>query len=267
VSPDASATEAPDAAVPAPDTDAGSPDAQLPDPERPAGCVGAGGFPQPDADDGYGPLEGLRDQALRNALFERVRDHSWLDYNDARRAIFHPETGVDVHDGEVECVYTGRVIPAENATRNGFNVEHSWPVSDMTVSWPGESDLHHLFASDGDANLRRSSYPYAFTDCEEKGTCMWSLGGSKLGLRAGGSDRVFEVRPERRGDIARAHFYFSVRYETPIDELEEQVLRCWNWTDPPDELERERNARVEAIQLNRNPFVDRPEFVEAIADF
>ena len=97
---------------------------------------------------------------------------------------------------------------------------------------------------------------------------------------------VFDVRPERRGDIARSHFYMVLRYkyssEVPIDDnsnqlgcdsdgcirdSEEEVLRQWNIEDPVDEREIERNERIFEIQGNRNPFVDRPDFISKISDF
>ena len=78
---------------------------------------------------------------------------------------------------------------------------------------------------------------------------------------------MFDVRPERRGDIARAHFYFSVRYLKPISSVEEPTLREWNKSDPPDERERARNDAIEALQRNRNPFIDRPDLVDQIDDF
>ncbi|MFZ5949748.1 MAG: endonuclease, partial [Candidatus Rifleibacteriota bacterium] len=37
--------------------------------------------------------------------------------------------------------------------------------------------------------------------------------------------------------------------------------------DPVDEEEKARNDRIENIQHNRNPFVDRPDFVDQISDF
>ena len=78
---------------------------------------------------------------------------------------------------------------------------------------------------------------------------------------------ILEVRPETRGEIARAHFYFSVRYGLEIPALEERFLRSWNYEDQPDRRERERNDAIEDLQSNRNPFVDRPDFVDRIQDF
>ena len=78
---------------------------------------------------------------------------------------------------------------------------------------------------------------------------------------------IFEVRPKFRGDIARAHFYFAVRYNQPIPQDEENILRAWHHEDPVDARERKRNNEIEKVQLNRNCFVDRPDFVDLIADF
>ncbi len=255
--PDAGAIE--DAAV------AGADSGMLP--AAPEGCALAGGFPVPAGADPWSGLNGLKDQALRDALYQRIKDHTALTYNDARRAMLSPDGGIDVHGGKIECVYTGRLVDAVGATSNGINVEHSWPQNEGAQTLPAESDLHHLFPADSEANLRRGSLPFTFTDCDQTASCLWSLAGSKIGPITGGSLRVFEDRPETRGDLARAHFYFAVRYQMSIDAYEEQALRCWNWADPPDALERARNDAIEAIQHNRNPFVDRPDLVQAIADF
>lgn len=266
-SPVDASTENPDDAGEAPDAsglpDAGEQDGGAIDA---GGCQGAGGYPAVDPAHAYSELETLRDQPLLDALHDRTKDHVYLSYNDARRAI---RDTIDNHDGQLECIYTGVTLPAATAFTSGMNVEHTWPKSEMGESLAvGESDMHHLFPSTNDANLRRSSWPFADLDCDARGDCPWSVGGSSSDYAPGSENEwVFEVRPESRGDVARAHFYFSVRYGLPVDAAEEQVLRCWSWSDPPDAEERARNGRVEEVQTRRNPFVDRPDFVERIADF
>ena len=130
---------------------------------------------------------------------------------------------------------------------------------------PARSDLHHLFPADSAANTQRSNLPYGETTCLGLG-CPWSEGGSERGLRADGT-RAFEVRPAFRGDVARAQFYFAVRYSMTIDPAVEATLRAWHAEDPVDLRERQRNERIRIYQDNRNPFVDRPELVDAITDF
>lgn len=91
----------------------------------------------------------------------------------------------------------------------------------------------------------------------------------------------WEPRPEVRGDVARALFYMAVRYEDEDLDLEltedargqqdkaplhgvASTLMRWHEQDPTDDAERLRNDRVEELQGNRNPFIDRPEFVARI---
>ncbi|MBC8283292.1 MAG: endonuclease [Nitrospinae bacterium] len=70
-----------------------------------------------------------------------------------------------------------------------------------------------------------------------------------------------------RGDMARAYLYMSYQYKISLQEVREDSLREWHFKDPPDDWEIKRNDRIEAIQGNRNPFIDHPEWVERVADF
>jgi deoxyribonuclease-1 len=217
----------------------------------------------------YTDIEHLRDDALKSALYDLVKNHTALSYDGAREAIFTVAGGgVDVVGGQIECIYTGQKVQADGTTApGGFNTEHSWPKSEGADTAPAQSDLNHLFPTDASANSYRGNLPYGNTGCAASGSCSWSVGGSMIGEVLGGSGKVFQVRPERRGDIARAHFYFAVRYQMAIPWLEETWLRAWNYADPPDTRERDRADAIQGLQSKRNPFVDRPDFVEYIADF
>ncbi|RAL23868.1 hypothetical protein DL240_06885 [Lujinxingia litoralis] len=278
-------TDTPDADADAdePDADADEPDADEPDadadqpdtdPDEPWSCA-----PDLNLDDArYNDLNDLSDQALIDALFQKVDDHTWYDYQNARNFMYDPEGGIDVQaDGLLHCPYTGTTATPGYAVINGvtepdrtpddFNTEHSWPRSDGANVDPAEGDIHHLFPTDSRSNSYRGNFEFGNTDCSGS-SCTWDSGvGTKLGTSNDGRGRVFEVRMQNRGDMARAHFYFSVRYGLSIDSQEEAVLRQWNCQDPPDDWERLRNDRVEVVQNNRNPFVDRPDFVDQIADF
>ncbi len=230
----------------------------------------------------YTQYENLRDDALAQALYNEIKGGKPLGYNKGARDVMFSE--LDNIDGKVECYYSGRTISnpsgSKDAYNKGFNTEHSWPQSQFGKSEPMRSDLHHLFPTVVGVNGARSSYDFGNVSSSGKTFCGPSGSGcSKLGTGTTGG-RVFEVRPERRGDIARAHFYMAIRYYNRIDDngshgdgsikdKEEAVLRKWHKEDPVDEREMRRNNLIEKHQGkgNRNPFIDRPDFVDFISDF
>lgn len=233
-------------------------------------------IPGPDGGDLYDGLEGLRDGALKRALYDRVKGHRALGYDRARTFLI--KTAVLSPNSLLECVYTGRTTrPDGTFTPGDFNTEHSWPQSMGADSEPAKSDLHHLFPVDGRTNSARSNYPYGDVTCIEHDAgapsdtdappaCSFQQGGSALGRTTDGAI-AFEVRPQKRGDIARAQFYFAIRYQKAILPRVEPTLKQWHREDPVDDAERFKNEGVAREQRNRNPFVDHPEYVDAIADF
>jgi hypothetical protein len=236
---DASAPAGPDAASPTWDAGISGRDAEASaadgavEAEADAAAQPAdAGAPGPDAGPRpYEDLESLRDEALKAALYDLVKGHTALDYDDGSKVVMTDPGGFDVIDGKVECIYSGQQFdPSQRDVEGGFNMEHSWPKSDGAGSMPAESDLNHLFPAERDINGARSNYPFGDTDC----TQPLPVPGRRLEarLRPGTtSTRVFQVRPERQGDIARAHFYFAVRYQMYIPNSEEAALRRWNAAD------------------------------------
>lgn len=204
----------------------------------------------------YRSCRGKEGGSLRGMLQSQVSKMKGVDYGKARELIM---LKIDNHGGNVECVYTGKVTKVKDKmpSSNSLNIEHTWPQS-MGAVGPAKSDLHHLFPTDSKANSYRSSLPFGV--CDDK-YIKFDVGGS----RCDGS--VFEVRKQHRGNVARAMFYFAVRYNKSIDAKEEAVLRQWHKDDPVDPCERARNDAIEAIQKNRNPFIDHPEYVDQITNF
>jgi len=160
-----------------------------------------------------------------------------------------------------------------------YNREHSWPKSTFggsESSDPG-SDGHHIFATDGYVNGKRSNYPYG-----EVGSVSWEsqnhslLGNSTNSL--GYSGTVFEPIDCYKGDIARMHFYMAVRYYgdslftdcdwatagAKLKPWYDDMLREWAELDPVSAKELARNDAVAAHQGNRNPFIDYPELIDLI---
>lgn len=208
---------------------------------------------QAKGNDLYDPCNGLEDESLKRALLKLVDNHVSVGYQRAQDLIF---SDIDNHGGFVECVYTGRKLEtAGEPNASNMNLEHTWPQSLGAVGI-AKCDLHHLFPTDSRANGIRGNHPFGYVSHED-----WGQGGSKS------DGDVFEVRPEQRGDTARGMFYFSIRYNKRIDPKQEEVLKRWHKEDPVDADEKKRNDRIQNFQNNRNPFVDKPEFVNKISDF
>jgi endonuclease I len=144
-----------------------------------------------------------------------------------------------------------------------YNCEHSVPQSWFAKKEPMRGDLHHLFACESGCNSFRGNHAYwDFPDFEEAIR-------SDCGRRE--ENRFEPSSPAGKGVVARATFYFLLRYPGEIaaagGELDVErlpVLLAWNRQSPPGEYERHRNQAIFEIQGNRNPLIDHPEWAERI---
>ena len=219
----------------------------------------------PTCDSFYQNARRLRDLALKKKLHDLSGlNYDKYGYSDAREKIF---LEIDNIKGKVRGVYTGRWVTLKNGKipkSNDMNIEHTWPRSNGAVG-RAESDMYHLFPTDSRTNSARGSYPFGLvvTSPVIFGTSTYF---SRRG-RDSANNIVFEVALQHRGNVARAMFYFSIRYSKKINDTEEQVLRKWNQEDPIDQNEILRAGRIRKLQKNRNPFIDCPQFVGQIKDF
>jgi endonuclease I len=236
----------------------------------------------------YATAEGLTGDALRLALHQIIDGHSAQSYDFAWTAF---ATTDDKPNGKVWDIYSdvpGGTPPYEytfgvdeggtgGAEGNGYTREHSWPRS-----WfggevaPMNSDLFALYPCDAHVNGNRGSYPYG-----EVASPTWtSLNGSRRGncSSPGYSGIVFEPIDAFKGDIARSYFYMATRYYTedaawPGSDMTDgadllpwavDLLLAWHDADPVSAKEYGRNGTIFGFQLNRNPFVDHPEWAELV---
>lgn len=202
-------------------------------------------------------------------------EHRSIGYGGARKVLMgqlHLKNDAgrySVKDVYCEKVFTGvdNVGPGRVPSSNLLNTEHTWPQSRFNGSMGKDvqkSDLHHLFPTDSEMNSARSSFKFGDVEVPLKALKCPTV---KLGTARGSSHEIFEPPVAHKGNVARALFYFSVRYRLPIDPKEEAFLRAWHRLDPVDASERERNDGIFKIQGNRNPFIDHPELESAISDF
>lgn len=199
-------------------------------------------------------------ESVKNNLrLELIKAHRPLTYQQANDILF---TKLDNHSGVICSVYNQKnclttfIVPSPKI----MNIEHTWPQSNG-ANGDAKSDLHHIFISDSPTNSVRSSLPFCDVVIQK-----WTNGESKRGAGKYG-EHCFEPPVNHKGNVARAMFYFAIRYQKEIDQEQEFYFRLWNKNDPVDENERQRNIEIMKFQGNTNPFIDRPELIDTISDF
>ncbi len=204
-----------------------------------------------------------------------------LGYNAARSFLFGHFYLIKVDAGnygitEMYCnrVYQtsdfgdgGRPGPGITPDSTVINTEHTWPQSRFTGRYPKDlqkADLHHLFPTDSRMNSIRGNTIFGEVS-KDVGTLVCNA--SRFGTGTAGSREIFEPADNHKGRVARALFYFSVRYDLAITQEEEVVLKKWNQEHPVDAQEITRNEEIYKRQGNRNPFIDYPQLAQKISDF
>ncbi|GAA2661931.1 endonuclease I family protein [Streptomyces vastus] len=212
--------------------------------------------------------------ALKDALHTIISDQTRISYSAVWNAL--KATDQDPNNGNnVILLYSGtsRSKSLNGGNTGNWNREHVWAQShgDFGTSAGPGTDLHHLRPEDVQINSIRGNKDF-------------DNGGSAVSGAAGNytDSNSFEPRDAVKGDVARMILYMAVRYEgddswadlEPNDSVSNgsspyhgrlSVLKQWNAEDPPSAFEENRNEIIyDTYQHNRNPFIDHPEWVEAI---
>jgi endonuclease I len=223
----------------------------------------------------YDGTTGLTGQDLKLKLHDIIKDHVEYSYDDLRDFILRKTDEDPNNSNNVMLFYTGRsqAKTTFGGGANDWNREHVWAKShgDFGTTPPAGTDAHHMKPTDASVNSTR-------------GNLDFDMGGNPVSEAPGcyvDSDS-FEPRDAVKGDVARIIFYMATRYEGGSGEPDLEVvdrvntspspehgklsvLLQWNQLDPPDDFERNRNDVIYYdYQHNRNPFIDHPEFVDAI---
>ncbi|MGD1845761.1 MAG: endonuclease [Salibacteraceae bacterium] len=215
----------------------------------------------------YAPTNDLEEEALKSALKTLLaNNYNSLGYNSARDEMYmvidnKRVNGQGTAQNQFESVYIGATlngyVSRSNAQNQGYNTEHTFPQGFFSSNEPERSDIHHLFITNGVANSTRGNDPFGIVT-----TPGWSQGGSKQG---GGT---FEPRDAQKGPSARAMMYFVTRYQDYANHFapQENILRQWHADFPPNDIQRQRNEDIFAVQNNRNPYIDYPQLVDRITN-
>ena len=236
----------------------------------------------------YDDAEGLYDEELRTALYDIISPHIVRSYSSLWTYFFdtdRKENGYvwdmysDVPGGEPAYNYTFFDDQCGIYSGEGscYNREHSFPKSWFGDQSPMNTDLYHLYPTDGYTNGQRGNYPFGETENPN-----WtSTNGSKRGSCSypGYTGTIFEPIDEYKGDFARTYFYMITRYKYNVSSWNSPMLQGdgfsewalsllldWHTDDPVSEKEINRNNEVYVIQVNRNPFIDHSEYVSDIWD-
>lgn len=233
----------------------------------------AGGDPGTPGTGYYADAEGLTGVALKQALHNIIDDHQEISYANAWEALRNTDEDPN-NPNNVLLLYTGKSISKydNGGLVDEWNREHVWPQSkgDFGTTMGTGTDLHALRPTDVTVNSSRQNL-----DFDNGGSIHPEAPNT---FYDGDS---WEPRDEVKGDIARMVFYMAVRYEGDAGEVDLEVLdqvevngpylgklstlKEWHEQDPVDAFERNRNEIVfGSYQGNRNPFIDNPEYVEAI---
>jgi endonuclease I len=214
-----------------------------------------------------------------------------VPYTDSNPPTYDLRTELQITDADLNdptklrVVYNNGVAITKNTVGsipgwdggNTWNREHSWPQSrgvDGEGS-PDGSDMHHVFASKMTDNSTRGNLNFSGT---------YGVGANGTGGRGLiESNTKYYPGDADAGLIARAQFYMAVRYDGTDSGTEDLELASgnpadngttlgdldrlieWHFAKVPDTYELKRNDLIyDSYQHNRNPFIDRPEFVWSI---
>lgn len=243
----------------------------------------------------YNNIGNLSGAALKTALFNKISGHTVISYS----ALYTNFANSDkTYDNKVWDIYSTSIEgpfatysyvygsgTCGNYANEGdcYNREHSFPQSWFASASPMQSDMFHLYPTDGKVNGMRDNNAFS-----EVAVPNWT---SQIGAKRGNSSFsgfsgvAFEPIDEYKGDLARSYFYMATRYENLIagwqnngnandvlagnsfpayDAWYIALLVKWHNQDPPSTKEINRNNSIYSAQNNRNPFIDSPQYVNRI---
>lgn len=236
-----------------------------------------------------------------NELLGQVHDlittthKKYTSYDDCKNPTYVKKTDPGTGGALMEFYARANLSSSWQGGASGtWNREHVWCQSHSNGLWGtsgGGGDLHHIRPTESRVNSSRSNNKYGeFSG----GNTVWYKDSSNTQIAIAGytSGGKFMPKDEVKGDVARIVMYVYTHYNTfrnvygstngsgrsscfgnlkftdimaPTSESAAiTLLLKWNESDPVDQSEITRNEAVYEIQGNRNPFIDHPEYAEAI---
>ena len=228
----------------------------------------------------YNSAHGKNGKSLREAINQIISGHNVISYSSTDEVMSVIDAD-PINKNNVILIYSRKSDPTSNCCSNGWNREHLWPNSyGIDNRGPAYSDIHALRPCDSNVNSSRGNKHFDESDPESR---YYKFPSHPEAILCSSDNNSWSPPESLKGDIARAMFYMDIRYEgkngEPDLELTHELaeitsrnskmgslktLLIWHMLDPVSEEEEIRNDRVYEIQNNRNPFIDRPQWVSSI---
>ena len=222
----------------------------------------------------------LEGSELLQTVQKRYTPTQVLGYGPARDLMYgkidnYRDTVCGIYSGH--CLYLPPGVDPSQAlyqdgSADGINCEHVYPRSKGAKHGNAKSDMHHLFPTRLAVNAARGNAPFAeipdeltehwyYKDTEQGNTPNY-----RIDAYSESTGEQFEPREDRKGNIARAVFYFYTIYRQKALEadplffqIQRETLLLWHQLDPTDEQEIDRTQAIARHQDGKpNPFVIDP---------
>ncbi len=217
----------------------------------------------------YASLNGLTGNEFKTKLRQITSSNHerLISYGEARFVLELSDLVTKDSKTYLDGIYSGHEIVRYWDGGSTWAREHVWPNSRLATPRVGNSDkniasdVHNLRAINPSVNSSRSN--------------RYFTNGTSYGLVG---SQMYYPGDQYKGDVARILFYMVTRYSDVlilrstniIDSAYTSegavmglldVLLTWHELDPVSEFEIHRNQVIYGYQGNRNPFIDRPEYV------
>ena len=231
----------------------------------------------------YSTINGQSGSELKSALNSIINNHNSISYTpgvwDALKVLYEDPNNAN----NIILFYSQASVDKSNQDSGGspgtyFNREHLWPRSyGIGTSGSDNTDLHHLVPVYKSVNSSRSN---RYFDNSDPSQPDYENSANDLSPSCTANSDTFEPGDEQKGHVARAILYMTTRYDylelvnTPPSAppstsdsrmAQLRTLLDWNRKALPAANEKNNNQKIyELYQNNRNPFIDYPEFADAI---
>jgi endonuclease I len=201
----------------------------------------------------------LTGDALKNALDVLISSNISVSYDWSRFEYIdeHPDDATRVLTIYPKLSYL-KSAKVSGTASNHWNREHTYPQA--KISGAALDDNHHIFADDWKTNGARGNNKFGNVANIAANSVYDSGNRPTQNFVAGG---LFEPNDEAKGEVARATLYMNTLYGYSLDNnfASAELAVLWALEYPVNDWAMTRNNRVYDKQRNRNPYIDRPEWI------